>query len=195
MAIFLVRHGETRLSGTYCGSTNPPLNPRGRDQIKAAARILDKYPIDFCYASPLVRTQQTAKILNSRLKLPVQTRLALREMHFGAWESLKFEEIAQRWPRLAEQWMKNPTAVRIPKGETFEQVRGRAKRFLQAVKDRMGGRNVLVVSHGGTLAALVLEILRLPSKDFAKHMQPLGSIRMIEKRAVTWIHPVSKSPC
>jgi broad specificity phosphatase PhoE len=180
MSIFLVRHGETRLSGTFCGSGNPPLTGRGRKQASAAARILARYPIDICYASPLLRVKQTAAIIQRRLKIPVLTRYSLRELHFGAWEGFRFEEIHTRWPALAREWSKDPMKVRIPSAEPFSSLRRRIKRFFSTVRSK----NVLIVAHGGSLAALVLDLLRLPLREFPNQIQPTGSVRMIEGKRI-----------
>src|SRR5262245_50092836 len=128
MPLFLVRHGETRLSGTYCGSLNPPLNARGRAQARTAARILSRYPIHRCYASPLRRAQETAIILQRQIKQPIRTRASLREIHFGLWEGLRFQDLKKRWPDLARRWAVDPMTVRMPQGESFASLQRRVKR-------------------------------------------------------------------
>src|SRR5689334_20927681 len=99
--LFLVRHGATRLSGSFCGSTNPPLSMRGRTHALSAARRLAPFPIDVCYTSPQLRARQTASILRSRLGVPLVTHPALKELHFGEWESRRFKDIEKKWPLLA----------------------------------------------------------------------------------------------
>src|SRR5579864_5761376 len=127
MPLYLVRHGETRLSGTFCGATNPPLSPVGRYQVRCATRCLAKSPIEVCYASPLLRAKQTAAIMTRRRGIPLLSEFSLRELHFGEWERLTFADVERRWPRLAARWIVDPTRVRIPKGETFVSLRKRIK--------------------------------------------------------------------
>jgi broad specificity phosphatase PhoE len=179
MPLFLVRHGDTRYSGTYCGSTNPPLTRRGRDQGSIAAGILSKFQIDICYSSPMLRAQQTALILQRRLKIPLITRASLKEIDFGLWEGLRFQEIETKWPIMAEHWLKDPMTVRIPSAETFACLRGRIKRLLGRIRCQISSGQILIVAHGGPLAAIVLELLCLPDREFPKYIQPTGSIRMI----------------
>jgi alpha-ribazole phosphatase len=187
MSIFLMRHGETRLTGCYCGSLNPPLTSRGRAQAGAAARQLAKYPIDVCYSSPQLRAKQTATLIHHRLHVPVVSNSSLRELHFGAWEGLWFQDIEKKWPRLAKQWADDPMAVRIPRAETFVSLRQRIKRFLSGIKKQFSERHVLIVAHGGSLSAIVLELLGLPDKEFPKHIQPTGSIRRIQGKTLSWV--------
>src|SRR5689334_9163810 len=117
MPIYLFRHGETRLSGTFCGSSDPPLTRRGRAQAEAAGRFLSRFSIDRCYFSPLLRARQTAEAMHRHLPVQFVTRHALRELSFGDWEGLRFDEARTRWPRLAKEWAKDPITTRIPGAE------------------------------------------------------------------------------
>jgi broad specificity phosphatase PhoE len=186
---FLARHGETALSGSYCGSTNPPLTLQGRIQGRSAARHLARFPIDICYSSPLRRARETASIIHRQLDVPLITHPLLQELHFGAWEGLRFPDIERRWPELADRWVKDPASVRIPKGEAFSSLQKRVKRFLASVQERLSNQNILIVAHGGSLAAMTLELLGLPIQRFSEHIQPAGSVRMIQGKTLRWIHP------
>jgi broad specificity phosphatase PhoE len=180
MPIYLARHGETPLSGTFCGSSNPALTRRGRAQARAAGRILSRFPIDRCYASPLLRARQTAQLIQRRLKIPVVTGIALRELRFGAWEGLRFGEIEKKWPALAKRWTIDPIKVRIPRAESFAALRRRIKRFLASIHQE----NVLIVAHGGSLSAIILELLSLPDRKFPKHILPTGSVCRIHQQRI-----------
>src|SRR5882672_2740685 len=133
-SFFLVRHGETRLSGRYCGSSNPRLNERGRSQAKAAAKSLGRFSMDVCFVSPQLRAQQTAQLIRRRVDVPWKTSPLLREINFGAWEGLRFQDVETKWPHLAKRWSIDPTSVRIPSAETFGALRRRVKRFLASLR-------------------------------------------------------------
>jgi alpha-ribazole phosphatase/probable phosphoglycerate mutase len=180
MPIYLVRHGETRLTGTYCGSSNPPLTPHGREQALIISAQLSRLPIDIGYSSPQLRATQTAAIINRRLKIPFMTRYSLRELNFGAWEGCRFDEIEAKWPGLAKEWSKDPMTVRIPGAESFSSLRRRIERFLAYMRKK----NVLIVAHGGSLSAIILELLGLPDREFPKHILPTGSVQMIQGKKV-----------
>jgi len=187
-SFFLVRHGETRLSGRYCGSSNPPLTRRGLQQGTAVAQLLARIPIDICYTSPLLRAEQTAAIISRHISSPVVKHTLLKEMDFGGWEGLRFRDIQEKWPRLADHWIQDPTATRVPQGETFVSLRRRVGRFLASLRASLS-RNILIVAHGGTLSAIILELLKLPNEEFPDYIQPLGSIRKVQGRTLTWLHP------
>jgi broad specificity phosphatase PhoE len=180
MTILLARHGECTASGTYCGRTDAPLTAKGREQAAALAETLSRYDIVACYASPLLRAVDTARtILRDRaISLTIDDRL--REFDFGSWEGLRYAEIEARWPALARDWLGDPTAVAIPGGERFSSLRERVHSFLRERAAAPANRDVLVVAHGGALAAIVLETLHLPARDFFKHVPGLGSLSRVD---------------
>jgi len=130
--------------------------------------------------SPQRRAKETAAIIRRARRVPQTTQASLKELHFGLWEGLRFEAIEKKWPRLAQRWAKDPTKIRIPGAETLLALRQRVKRFLKQNQNTFMTHNVLVVAHGGTLSAIVLELLRLPLREFPKHIQPPGSVRRIQ---------------
>ena len=113
------------------------------------------------------------------------SRRSLRELHFGSWEGLKFEDLEKKWPKLAKRWAIDPMKVAIPRGEPFSSLQLRVKRFLVAIRHRLSTENILVVAHGGTNAAITLNLLGLPAKEFPKQIQSLGSIRKIDGARMT----------
>lgn len=72
--VILVRHAET--DATMAEGGDPPLNAEGRVRAEALANFLadiDVYEgVDAIYASPRLRTQQTAEPLAQRLGLDIQ---------------------------------------------------------------------------------------------------------------------------
>jgi broad specificity phosphatase PhoE len=63
--VHFLRHGETEANTNHlvCGQSDSPLTKEGRNQAKAANRIIDKYAFWRRYTSDLERAHQTAKII------------------------------------------------------------------------------------------------------------------------------------
>src|SRR3954469_10383281 len=87
----LIRHAAHVLGGgTIAGRTEKAvLSEAGWRQ---AERMADRVagatvPLRRTSASPVVRAQQTAGVLASRVKLPVTTADALAEIDYGQWTS------------------------------------------------------------------------------------------------------------
>jgi len=171
MPLYLVRHGATRLSGRFCGVSNPPLNADGRAQARTARRALSRAAITMCYCSPSLRARQTARLVWP--DGPIRVCAGLRELNFGAWEGLRFSEIETRWPARAKAWARHPLRARIPNGETMASLRQRIRRFLRTIKPG----NALIVAHGGSLAALIVELLKRPGRELPGYIPPRGSVQ------------------
>ena len=101
MKLYLARHGETDLNidDRYQGSSDAPLNARGRAQADALAAALP-HDITRIVASPLQRALQTAQAVGSARGLAVHTMTGLREKDFGVFDGLTPAEVAERYPAL-----------------------------------------------------------------------------------------------
>ena len=67
MNLYLVRHGQTdwNIQGRIQGSTDIELNSTGLNQAQKTAELLKNIDFDVIYSSPLKRTVDTAKIINT----------------------------------------------------------------------------------------------------------------------------------
>lgn len=156
--ITLVRHGQTdwNLARRIQGSTDIPLNATGREDARAAARALARDRHDAVYASPLLRAQETARIIADELGLgtPALTR-GLREREFGEAEGMSVPDYLERYG----DWQ-----AEVPGAETLHTVRDRAldsiDRIARAARRRSSPRteSIVVVSHGGVIRALLLHV-------------------------------------
>jgi broad specificity phosphatase PhoE len=147
--ILLARHGETdwNLERRVQGHTDRPLNETGREQALALADALAEEPLDAVYSSDLVRAHETARIVAERKGLDVVAMPELRERDFGTWEGLTDEEIFQRFPQ----------AHHGPWGdaESREEMLERAEGALRRIAASHPEGQVLVITHGGPVRALL----------------------------------------
>jgi broad specificity phosphatase PhoE len=143
--LHFIRHAETDMAGRFCGHTDPDLNQRGRDQAGA----LQLQGLEHVYSSDLRRAVSTAEALG----LPVTIRPALREIHFGEWEGLSWEEIERIYPDYAREWTEQYPALPAPGGEHFHDFK---TRVLDEVHWLLGQRGPLaVVTHAGVLRVVL----------------------------------------
>ena len=115
--LWFIRHAETALAGTFCGSTDPPLCERGLAQLPALAARVCTTPIAAIYTSNLQRAQQTAEVLAALHNTPIHPRPGLRQIHFGQWETLTWQQIEATDPAFAARWVAEFPAVPPPGGE------------------------------------------------------------------------------
>ncbi|MBS4024815.1 MAG: alpha-ribazole phosphatase [Clostridia bacterium] len=182
MKLYLIRHGETvwNVQSRYQGHTDVELSPKGHEQGKLVAKRLAKVKLDEVFASDLSRAYQTAKYIALWHQLEVKKAADLRELNFGVWEGLTFEEITQNYGDLAEKWYDNPIDLTIPEGEMFSQLELRVKLFIAHLLQNYQGKNVAVVSHGGTIRAIICSLLEIEFKKIWLFRQDNTCINIIE---------------
>src|SRR5262249_6346983 len=106
------------------------------------------------YASTLERAWRTAEIGVGHRATPVVRDHAWREVAYGGWEGLTWEEIAARDADLAARRMADPANVAPPGGESFLQLERRLVPAVESLRRRHDGQTVLLVTHGGALRVL-----------------------------------------
>jgi len=140
----LVRHGEAEhnVASQYSGrvENQHALTQTGIKEAKIAANELSDF--DAIYASPLMRTQETAQILKTEqnLDLEIKTDDRLREISFGELEGKPYIGVKQR---LAE-----------PSTEKLPSVQARTTELLQEILKNETGKHVAIVSHGDPIRSL-----------------------------------------
>ncbi len=169
-SIVLVRHGESDLNaaGRFVGRSDPPLNARGERQARDLAAEVVRFAPEVVVASPLRRAHQTAELgaATSRPAGGVEVDARLREVDFGAWEGLTFEEARERdSARFAA--FESGRIDGFPGGESVQDVAGR---MVPTVTGRDAGR-VLFVSHATVVRVTVAALLGL---ELAVYRQALA---------------------
>ncbi len=183
--VYLIRHGETEgtSAGRFLGSTDLPLNARGRRQVERLAESLPPGLFEpgagtWCVASPLLRAQQTAEAVAGRRGLLLETDPDLREMDFGVWEGLTAEEIEQEFPAALQQWISPTKDTCFPGGESLGQFDERVARALARIVSHEA-EEALVFTHGGVVRGLTCGLLGLGRDGFwLFDVQPASVVRI-----------------
>ena len=175
LRLTLVRHGTTEWNeaGRYQGWGDPPLSERGRAEALRLRGRLAGERFDRVVASDLRRAVQTAEIA-----LPgaaVETDARLRELGFGAWEGLTWDECAARDGDLPRRWADDPAAVSPPDGETAAVFQARVA---AALGDLPPEGSVLCVAHAGVIHAVLAHWMGVTLKQtFALRVDACGLTR------------------
>lgn len=151
-SFYLIRHGKAVKEPTIVGSTDLPLTEEGIEQCRAASKLLEKYPVDAVFASPLKRAVQTACLLYPGSD-PVIID-GLREYDFGSLENVKFADVMKE-PDLEK--LTRLTRV-IPGAENKKEYAERIfGAFSKAVEGcmRAGIHKAAIVSHGYNIMTLM----------------------------------------
>ena len=163
LTLHFVRHGETPGNAERrFQKPDVPLSETGRAQaIAVAATLLETACADAILASDYARTMQTAAAISERLALPIIEEPALRERNFGYARGQLYTDIGEATIAL---W-RDPH-FRIPEGESWVDVHERVARFLDALRAAPPARELILVTHGGSMSVALDYLAGKPIETF-----------------------------
>ena len=168
--LVMLRHGQTEFNAgsRMQGQLDTELSELGRAQAIAAAGVLAKRQPVLIVSSDLRRAYDTAVALGERTGLRVQVDTRLRETHLGDWQGLTHDQVDAAAPGARLAW-RNDATWAPHGGESRVDV---AARGLPLVSELVAGepewgvdepeRPVVLVAHGGLIAALTAGLLGFP---------------------------------
>lgn len=165
--LLLIRHGsndfvkEGRLAGWL---PEVHLNAQGQREADALARRLNHISLSAIYSSPLDRCMETATAVALCQKLPIHVREELGEFRSGDWQGKKIDELkeTETWKQLQS----SPSGVRLPNGETIDEVQTRMVAMIDAIVKQHPNEVVAVFSHADPLKAAIAHYLKMNLNDF-----------------------------
>jgi broad specificity phosphatase PhoE len=185
MLLILVRHGETESNRERLalGREDVPLNERGRRQAAALTASLAGVPATAIYASPLRRAVETARPLAEALGLEVHVDEDLIEMAVGDLEGLSPQELSDRHGDFLREWFSTQAGnLRMPGGESLQDVQDRAWAAIERLRERHPEETVVVVTHNFTIHAILCRALGLPLASFRRLRHDLAAKAFLELR-------------
>jgi alpha-ribazole phosphatase len=156
-----VRHAPVRSTGgRIYGNTDPVADTDDPPTYQALARFL---PADaLLVTSHLQRTHQTANaIRDAGLVLPdPHIEEDLGEQDFGDWQGRKREEVYAELDPKHMFWLA-PAHTKAPGGESFTDLMLRVSNVIERLNAAHVGRDIVAVTHGGTIRAAIAHALKL----------------------------------
>ena len=173
--IIFVRHGRTPTTGTKLPGRAPNLHlsDEGKSQAEMIAKEIKKSSNSFLgtkvsavYASPMERTQETAKPIAKTLNLRVRTLQGLNECDFGDWTGRRLRDLSKlkSWSTVQKQ----PSSFRFPNGESFTEMQNRMLKTVDKILERHSGETVVCVSHADPIKAILASAVGTPLDLFQR---------------------------
>jgi alpha-ribazole phosphatase len=163
-----VRHAPVTVNNGACyGQTDLPCDVSNE---AAFAGLAAKLPKDAVWVtSNLQRTHLTAAgIVKAGLPGPdpipgpgVIVEPELAEQNFGAWQGMKYVDIAAMQAESYHRFWLAPAHKAPPGGESFVDLMARASRAIRRLTEAHAGRDIIAVTHGGTIRVALAEALEL----------------------------------
>lgn len=180
--LVLLRHGEPseRARGRCYGKLDVGLSEAGRAQVRAVGARLAGSSFASIYASPRVRARESAALLGLCSPEAVRVDPRFSELDFGEFEGLRYEEVEARYPEAYAEWMRSPTTMRFPKGESFAQMQARVLAGVAELRERHAGEAVLLASHGGVGRIILAAALAMADADIFRIGQDYANLSWID---------------
>lgn len=173
--LLLTRHGQTPWNalGKIQGCTDINLGTQGIEQAQQLSKRLQGN-FTKLYSSPLQRAYETACIVGEPIKLTPIILDELKEINFGAWEGLSFQEVATHYPEDYYAWHNDPSTASITNGEqSLKQYSLHSRDTLLNLVQKHTGETIVVVSHVGFIRASLIGLFDFKMKLY--HQLALGN--------------------
>jgi 2,3-bisphosphoglycerate-dependent phosphoglycerate mutase len=167
----LVRHGQSlwNLENRFTGWVDVPLTELGEEEARRGGERLRDLSFDVAYTSSLIRAQETLRIIQETagFDLPVIRDQALNERHYGDLQGLNKADTAARYGDEQVHIWRRSFATPPPNGEALKDTAARTLPFFERaiMGDVRQGKNVLVVAHGNSNRAIVMQLDQLAEDE------------------------------
>jgi len=160
MKLYLVRHGEAEGSaGRAVGHLDLPLSAAGARDVETLAATWRGPAPGRIFTSDLRRAVESARILGARLGAEPVVDARLREVSFGDWDGRAWDDVYESDHERFEAWSERWWDLAPPGGESFADL---SRRVLAWFRELPGEETILAVAHGGSIRALLAELLAIP---------------------------------
>lgn len=161
MIVYFVRHGQSEGNKQSCyQSLEIPLSEEGIKQAESLAKRLENIHFDLIYSSGISRAQQTAEILNKKIKAPIEIWEDLRERR-SPTEVVGKSIYDKETMKIRDLINKNSHNgnFRYSDEETFNELIKRAGDVIKHLEEKHKGQTILCVSHATAIKAVVGKII------------------------------------
>lgn len=173
--IDLLRHGDTG-QRSYRGQLDDSLSELGWSQLREAVRGRQW---DCVVASSMQRCAAFGREIAGLRGLPFRLEPRLMEYHFGQWQALPIESLAEKQPEALARFWADPVAYPPPGAEPFDAFYARVTAAIDDIVSEHAGRRVLVVTHGGVIRLLRCFTERRPYGEMANTDVPHASLHRL----------------
>ena len=164
MRLVFVRHAQSvaNAKGRWQGRLEFDLSPEGREQARRLSNRFqeESFQPTHIYSSPQKRTAETAKVVGRAWSVPIEFWDDLKEIDVGAFSGLTWDEIADKYPGVAEEFQRMRRWSVVPGAEPVQERIARARRVIRAVVHRHSDNDtLLIITHGGILLHMLKALM------------------------------------
>lgn len=183
--LYLVRHGQVKghEEKRYNGQSNVPLTAEGRRQMDRLSEVLGRCRLKAVYTSDLDRCLYGAERLAAKLRIPVRSEEALRELDCGEWQGRPWSELQADCPAEWQARLQDVVHYRYPGGESFADAAQRVRPVVSKLINRHPGEEIALFGHGGLNRILLLDAMAAPLASAFRIVQDFACLNIIDYQA------------
>jgi alpha-ribazole phosphatase len=172
MKIYLIRHTETICEKGICYGQADVDILKPYEAIFSA--IKKQLPTDaLVYSSPLLRCKKMAEYIYADITFDKR----LEEMNFGDWELKPWNDIP---PTELSPWMNDFVSVKVPNGESFEELHQRVGEFYNEILQNFN-TDIVLFCHAGSIRSFLSHFHKTELKDaFSLYNVSYGEVIILD---------------
>lgn len=175
MTVLLVRHPSVvrAWTGRCYGRSDMGWSREGAAMARDLVQRLSAEPVTHVVHSDMIRTRRLADRIAHRLGCSSQADARWRERDFGAWEGRSWHAIWRETGDEMDRMMTDVAGFRPGGGETGADLIARVRAAWSAIPTRGA---ILVIAHGGSIAALRCWLAGAPPERMADFIPACGEV-------------------
>jgi alpha-ribazole phosphatase len=182
--IFLLRHGDVDLpKKIFYGQMDVPLSETGKEKSRVAAEYISSFGINRIISSDLSRCMYFANAIREKAGdiRKIESFSELRELNFGKWTGLTWDEIEREYPGELTKRYANLAGYSPPDGESLSNVQARVMEIIKnIINNSKQGDNVAIVAHAGVNRCIISNLMGYPLSNFFIVEQDYCCINIID---------------
>jgi len=182
--LHLIRHGQTAWNAEkrLQGHVDIPLNEVGLDEARNVALEFKGRSLGGIYSSPLQRAHGTAEAINQFHDHHIKFHDALKESTYGSLDGIGIDEYHLRCQKKMDSFHQMSPQERlhfklVEDAESYFEVYQRVRPVLDQIAQSHLGEEVIVVSHGGLMRAVIAMLAKVHVSDI--HIQNTGCLTLV----------------
>ena len=179
--LVIVRHGQSQwnLENRFTGWVDVDLSPKGEEEARNAAGLLQGYTFDLAFTSDLVRAQHTLDIILEGIgqkMIHVEKDLALNERMYGDLQGLNKDETREKFGDEQVHIWRRSFDIAPPNGESLKDTADRViPYYIEKIEPELkAGKDIIISAHGNSLRALIMYLEKLSPEEIIKVEIPTG---------------------
>lgn len=180
--LILVRHALTvdNQKSRLSGHIDSYISEEGKEQIDKITNYLKDFDIDKIYTTTSSRTKDTVKKLSELKSIEIIEKESLKEISFGDFEGLTFDEIKDKYPKEFQDMIEKGYEYKYPNGESLIDSYNRVCIELDNIISNNDDRTILICSHGGTIRNIITYLISNSYKYHWNFKIDNGSVTILE---------------